>query len=87
MSRVSAYAGWIREQFDRPADTPWPILLSSTDVNGPYTEHDHYAVEPGPKTIIVVDDGKQRFFKLDGATTLKGPVVRPKETWLQFEYE
>ena len=87
MTRVSAYAGWIREQFDRPADTPWPILVSSTEINGPYTEHPYYAVEPGVQRINVVDDGKQRFFRLEGATTLKGPVVRPKESWLQFEYQ
>ncbi len=87
LTRISVYAAWIHQQFERPPDTPWPVLLSSTDVDGPYTEHPNYAVQPDVQKIIVVDDGQQRFYKLDGATTLKGPVIDRADSWLQFEYQ
>lgn len=87
MTRVSSNLAWIDSQLERDPAVDWPILESSAEAAGPFTEHDAYAVTVDLKQIVINAGSQRAFFRLRSNTTLrlKGPTL--KDGQFVFTYE
>jgi len=70
-TRVSAYSEWLNTRLAQPPAIPVPRLLSADTVDGTYSEHPAYSVNPSRRQIwIHPPENGRRFFRLEGSSTL-----------------
>jgi len=85
-SRVSPYATTLEGLMAAvPASVDsLPRLLSAQTVDGPFSEHSAYAVDPEALTITLTLDTPHRFFRLDSARPIQVQEVNDSHLTLGF---
>lgn len=80
MTRISPVALRLTAEIARPSGNAWPRLLSASEADGAFAEHDAYAVDPQTRSIRILPPTAQKFFRLTegwliGAIEADGPTV------------
>ncbi len=72
-TRVSEYADTLDSLMAQaaPATAATPRLHSSASPEGPFVEHDAYAVDSESREVTATVAGDRRFFRLDGVTSVR----------------
>ena len=83
-TRVSSYAAWAQTLMSLPV-TGRPLLLSAATADGPYTEYPAYIVDATKHLITLFVPSGNRFFRLEGATSLGLPKRLGNQLTLTYE--
>jgi hypothetical protein len=87
-TRVSAHVTWINSvlQASPPADPP-PVVLSATNVTGPFLATPDAVVDANARTVTLPKPSSSRYYRLQGCSQLRILTIRIIGATLVMTYE